>query len=140
MQQLAVVGSRGFTNKQVIWHELMHYLTVTKGDLAIVSGGARGVDSLAAEFAREHRLKLLELLPEWDRYGRSAGFKRNHTIWAYADSGIAFWDGHSKGTAHSFQIARDTGKPLRIIDASKDYATTFINQRSNHATLDQVSE
>jgi hypothetical protein len=55
-------------------------------------------------------------LPEWDKYGKSAGFRRNTTIWNNADQGVAFWDGVSRGTAHSFDIAAAQNKPLQIVE------------------------
>lgn len=66
--------------------------------IAIISGGARGVDSLAAWYSRDNGLELIEHLPDWETYGNSAGFIRNKTIINDADFNIMFWDGKSKGT------------------------------------------
>lgn len=59
----------------------------------IVSGGARGVDSCAAEYARARGIILTEFLPEYDIYGRGAPIVRNKKIVDYADKVVAFWDG-----------------------------------------------
>ena len=69
----AVVGSRGIVNL-----DLSKYLPseVT----CIVSGGAKGVDSIAAEYARAKGLELQEFLPDYSRYGRGAPLKRNELI------------------------------------------------------------
>ena len=56
-----------------------------EGTTEIVSGGARGVDTSAKEYALAHGLKLTEFLPEYDKYGRGAPLKRNITIIEYAE-------------------------------------------------------
>lgn len=70
------------------------------GVTEIVSGGAKGIDTCAREYAQEHGLKLTEFLPDYPRYGRGAPLKRNLEIIAYADQVLAFWDGNSAGTKH----------------------------------------
>ena len=85
--KVAVIGSRG------LWVEsLGDYLP--PGVTEIVSGGAKGIDTCAREYAREHGVKLTEFLPDYPRYGRGAPLKRNMEIIAYADQVLAFWDGN----------------------------------------------
>lgn len=62
--KVAVIGSRGLTVPN-----LGEYLP--EGTDEIVSGGARGVDDSAREYARTNHIKLTEFLPEYDKYGRS---------------------------------------------------------------------
>ena len=84
----------------------------------IVSGGAKGVDSLAREYAHDRDIKLTEFLPDYRRYGRGAPLKRNESIAEYADEALAFWDGHSKGTAHAVRLFKSLGKPVTLITLS----------------------
>ena len=84
--RVAVIGSRGL---QV--NDLGDYLPA--GVTEIVSGGARGIDTCAKNYALFHGLKLTEFLPEYSRYGRGAPLRRNITIIEYADLVLAFWDG-----------------------------------------------
>jgi hypothetical protein len=121
--KLAVVGSRSITDKSKIYEYLDYYMDQAEQQgktLILVSGGAKGVDTTAAEFAQSRGLILINVLPAWhDRHGnfiRSAGFKRNDIIWEIADCGIAFWDRVSKGTAHSFKLAKAAGKKIAIIE------------------------
>ena len=44
----------------------------------IVSGGAKGVDSLAERYANEHNIKFSLFPVKWEKYGKGAGFKRNN--------------------------------------------------------------
>ena len=80
-----------------------------------MSGGAGGVDTLAAEYARKKGVKLTVFLPEYKRYGRGAPIVRNKKIVDYADRIIAFWNGRSKGTLSVIDYARKIGKPCDVI-------------------------
>ncbi len=93
--------------------ELAKYLP--EGTDEIVSGGAKGVDSLAREYALANGLKLTEFLPEYEKYGRGAPLRRNLEIVKYADTVLAFWDGISRGTAHVIKSCEKSGKSVRVI-------------------------
>jgi len=110
---IAIVGSRDFTDKDLFWSVLEKY-KLSRCD-CIVSGGARGADSLARWYAHTKAIKLKEFLPDWKRYGRGAGFIRNKQIIEAADIVIAFWDGKSKGTKNSIDLAIKQKKELNII-------------------------
>lgn len=80
----------------------------------IISGGARGVDRLANEYAASQGLEFTEYPADWDRYGKRAGFIRNYAMVGAADAVIAVWDGTSSGTKHSIELARSSGKPVFV--------------------------
>ena len=113
--KLAVVGSRGFDDYDLLKLKL-DTIHSRRPISVIISGGAYGADSLAERWARENRLELLVFLPDWEQFGKSAGYKRNIQIIESADAVIAFWDGQSKGTQHSINLAKDKGKPLAVIN------------------------
>jgi len=75
----------------------------------IVSGGARGVDELGEGWASATRRPYKVFLAEWDKFGKSAGYRRNVEMAKYADALIAIWDGKSKGTKHMIDIAKEKG-------------------------------
>ena len=105
--KVAVVGSRSISAIDIGKY-------ISDGD-EIVSGGAAGVDSCAAEYAKKNGLKLTVFLPQYERYGRAAPIARNKKIVDYADKIIAFWDGKSKGTLSVIKYAEKTGKQCEII-------------------------
>ena len=80
----------------------------------IVSGGAKGIDTCAGEYAREHGLKLTEFLPDYRRYGRAAPLVRNREIVAYADQVLAFWDGKSPGTKYVIDQCNKQKKTVTV--------------------------
>ena len=105
--KIAIIGSRGIKSAPL-------ERFISAGD-EIVSGGAKGVDSLAAEYAIKNSLKLTEFLPDYQRYGRAAPIVRNRKIAEYADKIIAFWDGKSKGTLYVINYAKQIGKECEVV-------------------------
>ena len=105
--KIAIVGSRS-----IIAPDLSKYIP---DGAEIVSGGAKGVDTAAAEFAAKNGLKLTVFLPQYERYGRAAPILRNKEIVDYADKLLIFWDGSSKGTLSVIEYAKKTRKAYEII-------------------------
>ena len=109
--KLAVVGSRHFHDYEYVksildWYEIKQ----------IISGGAKGADSLAKRYATEHGLDYKEFPAEWDKHGRSAGPIRNKLIVAAADEIVAFRAPASRGTASTIKIAEEQGKIVHIYE------------------------
>jgi predicted Rossmann fold nucleotide-binding protein DprA/Smf involved in DNA uptake len=111
---VAIVGSRDYP-----WPEnveiAVQYLCETHPGWSLVSGGARGVDSWAALAAMARGVEVTEIIPDWNRFGRSAGMIRNREIIARADVVIAFWDGRSHGTKNSIDLARAMSRQLLVV-------------------------
>lgn len=105
--KVAVIGSRG-----LFIQNLEKYLP--QGTTEIVSGGAKGIDACAREYACQAEVKLTEFLPDYQRYSRSAPLRRNLEIIDYADEVIAFWDGKSPGTKFVIEECRKRGKALTV--------------------------
>lgn len=110
--RIAIVGSRDFSNLDLVY-AYVEKIAAKYPQAIIISGGAKGVDRAAAEGAHSQNLKVIEHLPDWDRYGKSAGYKRNHQIIEDCEICVAFWNG-SKGTQHSINIAKEQGKRVFI--------------------------
>lgn len=107
IMKAAIIGSRGLTVK-----DLGRYLPENVTE--IVSGGARGIDTCAKQYAYEKEIKLTEFLPEYDKYGKSAPLKRNLQIIEYADEVFAFWDGRSRGTKHVIDNCKRKNKKVTV--------------------------
>ena len=110
--RVAIVGSRMYTPLS----KVVDYVNNLPEDTIVVSGGAIGVDSTAALAAKRRGLVVTVHLPDWTQYGRSAGFKRNQLIVDDCDMLAAFWDGTSKGTANSIDLARKRGVLVEVYD------------------------
>lgn len=105
--KVAIIGSRKLNVEN-----LQDYLPEDTDE--IVSGGAKGIDTCARNFAIKNGLKLTELRPEYNKYGRGAPLKRNETIVNYADMVLAFWDGESRGTKFVINYCEKVGKECKI--------------------------
>lgn len=113
--RLAIIGSRTFDDYgklAVTIHNHFYLVQITE----IISGGAKGADSLAKKYARQYlNIKYTEFPAEWNKYGKSAGFIRNQQIIDNCDLLLAFWDGESRGTADTIEKAKKARKPTFII-------------------------
>lgn len=106
--KVAVVGSRdlNITN-------LEEYLPENVSE--IVSGGAKGVDSSAREYALKNKIPLTEFLPDYKRFGKFSPLKRNLQIIVYADIVIAFWNGKSHGTKYTIDNCEKLNVPIKVV-------------------------
>jgi len=113
--KLAVTGSRSFKD-----YESMKSILVKWKIEEIISGGARGADTLAERFADEHKIKKVIFKPDYAKYGKKAPLMRNRQIVDYVDRVIAFWDGESRGTKYTIDYARKNGKKVDVIQSKKE--------------------
>lgn len=115
-KRLAVVGSRTITD----YNFVKGLLDKQKDNISlIVSGGAKGVDTLAEQWANENEIPTKIFLPDWNTYGSKAGYMRNVFIIKECDICLAIWDGVSKGTTHSVNLCKKDKKPYLLVDFSK---------------------
>lgn len=103
--KLLIAGSRS-----IIDFDLSPYVSADVD--TIISGGARGVDSLAEQYADSHHLSKYILRPRYDLYGRAAPLKRNEEMVDMADAVLVIWDGCSKGAQYTLEYAKKKNKPI----------------------------
>lgn len=124
--KVGVVGSRSLHIENI-----GAYLPA--GTTELISGGARGVDRSAREWARRNGMPITEFLPDYDAYGRRAPLRRNEQIAACCDALLAFWDGKSQGTLHTVSACQRLGKPVTLIRVGADrkaYKVTFLPEQT----------
>lgn len=123
---MLVAGSRGYNNYtemcQVLDFLLKNQIEQGK-HIVIVSGGARGADALAEQYADEKGYEKHIMTADWNRYGKSAGYRRNEDMHLYISAPsdkkrgcVCFWDMQSSGTRHNFGLAKSYGTPIRVFD------------------------
>lgn len=110
---LGIVGSRTFDD-----YEKLKIFILKKVDIdsvgRIVSGGARGADTLAIDFAKEYHIRWKIHEAHWNKFGKRAGYLRNGMIVRDSDLIIAFWDGLSKGTFDTIKQAHNAKKKVLV--------------------------
>lgn len=103
--RVGIVGSREFPDR----HAVEQLVASLPEEVVVVSGGARGVDTWAIEAAKRRDMRTLVLPADWQRYGKSAGMRRNTELVRIVNIVHAFWDGKSRGTQHTIELARESG-------------------------------
>src|SRR5713101_10125685 len=110
--QLIIAGSRMFTNYQHLCQVLApdrHRFT------QVLTGGARGAEQLGSRWAWKHTVKHQLCRAEWERFGKTAGVRRNHQLAQAGDVLVVFGDGQAPGTAHLMQCMQELGKPVVLV-------------------------
>lgn len=113
--KLIVAGSRDFGNYQLLAKHLDE-INSKYGITEIVSGTAKGADSLGELYAKINNIPIKKFPADWNRYGRSAGYIRNKDMAHYADACICFWINKSKGTGHMINLAKEYKIRLRVVE------------------------
>lgn len=110
--KVGIIGSRTFNDYPLLCSVLSNLdIEITE----VISGGAKGADSLAKQYAQEQNIPIQEFLPDWKIYGRAAGPIRNKDIVKSSDLIIAFWDGKSRGTKSSIDFCDKLNTECKII-------------------------
>lgn len=105
--RLAIIGSRSCPPI-----DIASYLPFVPD--IIVSGGAKGADTYAKEYALENDIPIVEFLPDYGEYGRKAPLIRNIQIVDNSDFVLAFWNGTSRGTKFTIDYAEKRGVPFKV--------------------------
>lgn len=116
--KVIIAGSRNFNDYELLKEktdELLSNVIKEGYDITIISGGARGADRLAERYAKERGFNLVVYNADWNKYGKSAGYRRNIEMSKIGDALIAFWDGQSRGTKNMISIMMLAKKPFRVV-------------------------
>lgn len=126
MYKIIINGSRDFNNYTYLRLMLKEYIMTNQINpelIEIISGGAKGADTLAIKFAKEYNLNYKVMNADWNKYGKRAGIIRNAEMLTYAISNpndiailISFWNGTSKGTKHMIDISNDKGIIVKVME------------------------
>lgn len=112
--KVIIAGSRSFADREYLYSTCDGILAPYNRSIIIISGGARGADSLGEDYAIDRRHSLIRMPARWKEHGRSAGHIRNEKMARAADMLIAFWDGESKGTQDMIRRASVHGLDVRV--------------------------
>lgn len=127
-RKIAIIGSRSFQDYNFVEITVDALLRENEKP-TIISGGASGADAVAKLYAMKRDFPYVEFPALWSKHGRAAGFIRNEQIVDAAEWVLAFWDGKSRGTKHSIDLARTKKKNLCI------YNMAMIRRASDQALL-----
>jgi hypothetical protein len=120
MFNLALVGSRDFHDYdrfvQGVEQSLEEWDLRIEDIKCIISGGAKGADTLAERFSKDRNIAIIVLSPDWNKLGKRAGLVRNSDIVEASTHMIAFPTKTSKGTYDSINKAKKKSIHLKIVN------------------------
>lgn len=125
----------------------------------VISGGAKGIDTLAVEWAVEndipydnsftanwndlsHPDALIKINKWGQKYDAKAGFRRNELMAVYGEALIAIWNGKSPGTKHMIKMARKRELPIFVYRTDIPCKTGHLkreNKREFYARLTKLA-
>lgn len=120
--KLIIAGSRTITDYWVLEKAMIESGFADEKIDEIVSGCARGPDTLGERWADEHGIKVKRFPADWDKHGKAAGPIRNKQMAEYVgEKGalLALWDGQSSGTKHMLFIAKGMGMRAKAYRPTK---------------------
>jgi predicted Rossmann fold nucleotide-binding protein DprA/Smf involved in DNA uptake len=113
--RLAVVGSRHCTDQDLVEIYILMLHEQLGERLSLVSGAAKGVDTLARISADKYGIPIKEFPADWNKYGRAAGPIRNKQLVQSSDAVLAFVAPTSKGTRNTISLAQERGLPVHVV-------------------------
>ena len=135
--RIIIAGSRDFNEYELLKKSAIEIITkkTMLPDLTrIISGGARGADTLGERFANEMGLEISRFIPDWEGLGKRAGYVRNAEMAKFASEDdsygvlIAFWDGQSRGTKHMIDLAKRYGLEVHVVNYKENNANAKITE------------
>lgn len=106
-----IAGSRNCNDIQL----LINAIDNCEWDITkVICGMAKGADHLGELWANFMKIPVDKFPADWNKYGKSAGYKRNVQMAENADALIALWDGESRGTKHMIEIALEKNLLVHI--------------------------
>ncbi len=111
--KILIVGSRSIDE-----FDLSCY--IPKETDVIISGGAKGIDTVAEKYADAHKISKLIVRPDYKKYGKAAPLLRNKEMVELADYVLVIWDGNSRGTRFTIDYSRKLGKETTVVIERKD--------------------
>lgn len=115
--KLIIAGGRDFYDYPLLYNEACKFIEEEgPPSVEIISGLAKGADTLACDFAAERNYPLRGFAAEWGKFGRAAGPIRNKLMAKNATHLLAFWDGKSRGTMHMIDYATQMGLKVKVVE------------------------
>lgn len=112
--RVIVAGSRDFDNYNML-EEKLDFLLQNQKDIVIISGNAKGADTLGEQYAFNRGYEVIIHEAQWDKYKKAAGYIRNEQMAKVADACVVFWDGKSRGSKHMIDLAHKHNLKVRVV-------------------------
>ena len=125
--RLIIAGGRDFNSLDLLTERMDFLLKETTEQVVIISGTAAGADRVGEQYAADKGYLVERYPAQWDKFGKSAGYKRNQQMADQADAVVVFWNGKSYGSKHMIDIAKKMGLNLRIVRYTNHKGQIFLD-------------
>ena len=116
MVKIIIAGSRDFNDPEGLLEAFDEFMDdIPNGEITIISGGARGADAIGEWIGKEYGINVIVYPAEWNKYGKSAGYRRNEVMAKVATHLLAAWDGQSPGTNHMINLAKQYNLVTKVL-------------------------
>lgn len=113
---LAIIGSRDMNNQNLFDEKMENWVKKYGQPDEIVSGGAKGADTLGEEYAEKYGIPIEIFRPDYKRYpGKYAPLVRNTDIIQYCTHVMAFPSRNGRGTQDAMRKANKFHKKMKVI-------------------------
>lgn len=116
--KVIIAGGRDFSDYDLLC-KTCDILLAGRNVIEIVSGTARGADSLGERYAKEKGINIKKFPADWNKWGKSSGYRRNAEMARYGNLLIAFHDGISRGTKNMIEISREKKLEVHVVKYKK---------------------
>ncbi len=118
IRKAIIAGGRNFV-ADVMHHDYLRALYIAPGFNEVICGCAKGADTFGEQWAMKNGLLVTRRPADWNRFGKSAGYRRNKEMAIYAaepegpdGTGICILFPGGRGTAHMHDLALEHGLTL----------------------------
>lgn len=119
--KLIIAGSRNYDHGFIELIDIALDMLGLECPEEAVSGGCRGIDKLGEGWAVWHDIPIKSFPANWEKYGRSAGPRRNQQMANYADAALVIYDGNPEsGSANMINQMKKLGKPVYTVTLRKE--------------------
>lgn len=120
--KVLVCGGRDYHNYEKV-REVLNFIkniceenVISKSEIVIIHGGAKGADSLAGRWAAENKITSEVYIADWTTYGKSAGPIRNELMLKTGTPDIVVAFPGGQGTNHMIKISKKKNVEVYEID------------------------
>lgn len=108
--KVIIAGSRDITDYSIVYSA---FASCPFDITEIVSGCAKGVDSLGEQIGSLCLIPVCKFPADWNKHGKAAGPIRNKQMAEYADAAIVIHNG-SKGSLNMIEQMKKLNKPVYV--------------------------
>lgn len=108
-----VCGGRSYSDSKYL-EQVMDLCLGWWNLTCVITGGAKGADSLAHQWALKRGLATEVHMADWDTYGKPAGMIRNREMLTIGQPNVVIAFPGTTGTENMITISRKAGVPVFI--------------------------